>query len=345
MRTISNNLAAIIFNALVGVLLAVILGFNPLLGAVGLNAFAVLLAFVKFYITGVPFMECTNVFAGLLKEIWISILMENFYPSGDWLTAGQNMTEFVDNNTINLADCGVDPEVYINNTTYPIQIEERTDTALTIGLDYYDTKNTVVRNATAIQLAYNKAESVVRQHRQALRKKNLQKAAHAYGPAGDSANTPILQLAANGSIIDLIIEAQQKLDDVDAPEDRILVLNPEHQAKLRKEDKVLYKEIFGQKGTNELYGFKVFKTTVTPTYNGTAKTKKAFGAAAAPTTDVKSSLFYVASEVMYADGEYDMYSRLKDPEARGDIIGFQKRFVALPIRNKYIGAIINTPAA
>lgn len=344
MKTISNNLAAITFNALVGVLLAVIVGFNPLLGAVGMNIIAVGLAFVKFYLTGVPFSECSNVFAGLLKEIWISKLMENFYPNGDWLTAGENMTEFVENNTINLADCGVDPEVYINNTTYPIQIEERTDTALTIGLDYYDTKNTVVRNATAVQLAYNKLESVVKQHRQALRKKNLQKAAHAYGPAGDTANTPILQLAANGSIIDLIIEAQQKLDDVDAPEDRILVLNPEHVAKLKKEDKELYKDIFGKKGANELYGFKVFKTTVTPIYNGTTKAKKAFGAAAVPATDVKSSLFYVASEVMYADGEYDMFSRLKDPEARGDIVGFQKRFVALPIRNKYIGAIINTPA-
>lgn len=344
MKTVLNNLTAILFNTLVGVLLAVLIGFSPLAGAVAMNGVALSIGLVKFYYTGVGLENGSVLFAGLLKEIWISKLMENFYPNGDWLLAGTNMSEFVENNTINLADCGVDPEVYVNNTSYPIDIVERTDTALTIGLDYYDTKNTVVRNATAVQLAYNKLESVVKQHRQALRKKNLQKAAHAYGPAGHTANTPILQLAGNGSIVDLIIDAQKALDEVEAPEERVLILCPEHVAKLRKEDKALFKDVFGQNGSNELYGFKVYKSTVTPIYNGTAKTKNAFGAAAAPSTDVKSSLFYVASEVMYADGEYDMFSRLKDPEARGDVVGFQKRFVALPIRNKYIGAIINTPA-
>jgi hypothetical protein len=35
-----------------------------------------------------------------------------------------------------------------------------------------------------------------------------------------------------------------------------------------------------------------------------------------------------------------MYERVNDPELRGTVIGFDKRFIALPIRNKGIGAIV-----
>ena len=337
MRTLIHNLTAILFNALVGFIVAFIIGFNPLVGALAANGIAVCLALVKFYYTGRP-ITSTGLFVGLLKEVWLSQLMERFYPDGSWLTEGQNMTEFVDNNKIHLGDCGVDPDVLINNTTYPIEVSERVDSHLEINLDYFDTKNTVVRNAESKQLAYNKLESVIRGHRMALFASNIKKAAHAYGPQSNTANTPVISVGA-GSIIDAVIDAQAKFDALDFPEDRILILSPEHKAKLRKEDVKLYKEVFGQKGAGELYGFKVFGTSVTPTY-ASDNTKKVFGAAAAA-GDKKSSLFYVASEVMFADGEYDMFSRLNDPEQRGDVVGFQKRFVALPIRNKGIGAIID----
>jgi hypothetical protein len=336
-----NNIQALIINSLIGAVIALLFGFTPLSGAITANLVMLALAFVKTFYTGKPLMSKFQLYAGLFKEIWIGKIMENFYPDSSFLMRSQDMTAFVENNTINLADCGVDPEVYVNNTTYPIGFEERADGALAIPLDYYDTKNTVVRNATAVQLAYNKLESVIRQHRLALQKKNVQKAAHAYGPAANGTFTPIIQLAANGSIIDAIIDAEAAFDAVDAPkEGRILVLCPTHKAKIKKEDKVLFKDVFGQNGSKNLYGFDVFDTTVTPVYNGTTKAKVPFGNAPAG-TDVKSSLFYSEYEVMRADGEYDMFSRLKDPEARGDIVGFQKRFIALPIRGKLTGAIID----
>ncbi|MGJ1499892.1 hypothetical protein ACR79R_21440 [Sphingobacterium spiritivorum] len=339
MKTTLYNLTAILFNAIIGIGVAMICGFNPYLGAAIVNLLAVLFALYKFYYSGTPLFSRGSLFVGLLHEIWLSKLMEKFYPNGAWLTEGQNMTEFVEANKIHLGDCGVDPEVLINNTTYPVEVSERVDAHLEIVLDYFDTKNTVVRNAEQVQLKYNKLESVIRGHRMALFTANIRKAAHAYGPQSNTTETPIITLGA-GSIIDAIIDAQNALDEVNAPkEGRILLLKPSHAAKLRKEDNKLYKEIFGQKGSNELYDFKVFSTPVTPTYLADG-TKKVFDAAPAA-GDKNSSLFYLASEVMYADGEYDMFSRLKDPEARGDIVGFQKRFIAVPIRNKYNGAIID----
>ncbi|WP_293913112.1 MULTISPECIES: hypothetical protein [unclassified Sphingobacterium] len=339
MKTTLYNLTAVLFNAIIGIGVAMICGFNPYLGAAIVNLLAVLFALYKFYYSGTPLFSRGSLFVGLLHEIWLSKLMEKFYPNGAWLTEGQNMTEFVEANKIHLGDCGVDPEVLINNTTYPIEVSERVDAHLEMVLDYFDTKNTVVRNAEQVQLKYNKLESVVRGHRMALFTANIKKAAHAYGPQSNSAVTPIISLG-SGSIIDAIISARAAFNNADAPtEGRILLLTPDHEAKIQKEDKVLYNQVFGQNGSSNLYGFKTFSTTVTPTYLADG-TKKVFNAAPAA-GDKKSSLFYLASEVMYADGEYDMFSRLKDPEARGDIVGFQKRFIAVPIRNKYLGAIID----
>ena len=45
---------------------------------------------------------------------------------------------------------------------------------------------------------------------------------------------------------------------------------------------------------------------------------------------------------MKADGTVQMYERFNDPELRGTVVGFDKRFIALPIRNKGIGAIVAT---
>ncbi len=42
---------------------------------------------------------------------------------------------------------------------------------------------------------------------------------------------------------------------------------------------------------------------------------------------------------MKCDGDYEMFYTEKDVRERGDIIGFEKRFIAMPIRNKAIGAI------
>lgn len=43
---------------------------------------------------------------------------------------------------------------------------------------------------------------------------------------------------------------------------------------------------------------------------------------------------------MKAMGNMKMYEKIDDPEQRATIVGFDMRFIALPIRNKAIGAIM-----
>jgi hypothetical protein len=293
--------------------------------------------------------------AGLRKEIWIAQVMEQYYQVPSFLNVEgiQDMSENVDNDTINLAEAGIDPTVLINNTTYPVAIQDRDDTALTLSLDTFDTVNTVVRNAEQKELAYNKMESVIRGHRNALVNSTSLKASHAYTPSSNGTFTPVLATtgADNGSSFKLITEDDvfrlgEKFDDVDAPEGmRYLVLHSRHWNELVRTSTTLkeqrYRQTLGdiRRDFMELGSFRILKYRSAAVFNKSTGVKKAWGAAAAPSTDTISSFAFVAPEVMKAVGTTDMFDRLRDPEARGDVIGFQQRFVALPIRNKHIGAI------
>lgn len=64
------------------------------------------------------------------KQIWINMIMEGYYPDGSFLTRSVDMTENVEHNKINLAEAGVDPEVLIDNNTFPVPIAERTDSPI-----------------------------------------------------------------------------------------------------------------------------------------------------------------------------------------------------------------------
>lgn len=291
--------------------------------------------------------------AGLLKEIWLPIIMEQYSQEPSFLDMVDNdMSALVDNNVINLAEAGLDPEVLVNNTTYPIPTEQREDTPFVLPLDYFDTKNTVIRNAEAMQLAYDKMASVTIGHARALKLKTAGKASHAYTPGQNSTYNPVVATtgADNGSSFKLIteddvIKLAERFDEVDAPDNRVLVLHTKHWNELLRSSQTLKEQRYrAPQGTLdrvilEFAGFRITRFRSDAIFNKGTGVKKAWGAAAAPSTDTISSFAFVSSEVMKASGTTDMFSRLKDPDERGDKIGFQQFFLGMPMRNKYTGAI------
>ena len=96
--------------------------------------------------------------------------------------------------------------------------------------------------------------------------------------------------------------------------------------------------------SNRLFGFTVFTFSQLPYYKQADGTKVAFGTKATE-ADTQCSLFYSDQEVMRADGDIEVFAKYKDPGERGDVIGFQKRFTALPIRKKYQAVIYNKAGA
>lgn len=321
------NLANLLFNLLVAVLVSAITGLNPLY-AIGISmVIGTALSFVK--------LPSHSLYAGLQKELWTDILLEKFYPDRSFLQRSRDLSDFVTYNTLNLAEVGADPNVLIDNATYPVPTVQRTDIPHTVALQTLDSENTVVRNVEEMEAAYGKMESVARQHREAIFKKAAQMAAYNWAPAQDNASNFVQQAAGGGTLsFDDIIDLAGRYDDVDAPkEGRILLLSPTHRRQLQKEDKKLYKQIY--ETGNAFYDFLVFSTSVTPTYS--AGVKNAMGA-----VGDTASIAYLESEVCRAIGDMDMFYTPKDPGERGDIIGFQMRFLARSMRGKYAGAIYTT---
>jgi len=288
--------------------------------------------------------------AGVNKEIWVAQLMEPFYAESSFLDYAQDMTQFVEYNTINLADAGIDPAVLINNNVWPIPTTQRTDTPIAIPLDTLDTENTLVRNVEEMETAYDKMESVLKGHRRALRASSLKRAAHAYAPNGNTTLTPILE--ATGAIradtgrkillIEDVIKLQRAFDMIEAEGKRVMVLHPYHVEDLLTQDSKAFKEFatLPNGAVRNIYGFTMMKYPHTAVFNGT-NVKKSFGSAAVVASDRYSSLAFLEGEVMKADGSVEMFDRLRDPDQRGDIVGFQKRFKALPTRSKFIGSLVS----
>ncbi len=276
------------------------------------------------------------------KQIWTDKLMEGFYPKDDFLMASVDMTELVDYNTINLAEAGVDPAVLIDNTSYPINAATRSDVPLSITLKTLDTESTIVRNIEKKELSYNKMESVVRSHRNALRKGAIKLAAHYWAANADGTYTPVI--AATGDLSNgykklkfediLVIRAKLVALDIDITRVNIM-LNPRHETDLLEQDMKLYKEIIA---SGNIFNMRYFVNSQTPRFNATTATRVAYGAAPAGTDTIASTL-WVTDEVMKADGSVDVFAKYNDPDQKGDVINFQKRFIALPLRSKGLGAI------
>ena len=286
----------------------------------------------------------------LQKEIWVNQIKENFYPDSSFLNFVRDFSAMVEFDAINIAEAGVDPEVLINSNTYPIRIKQRVDNNQRIELDKFETENTLVRRPEVIEYSYDQLESVLMGHRNTLRASTARKAAHAFAPMENGAYTPVISTTGEKTrdgrkrlTVADILALKEEYDMMAVPlEMRYLVLNPRHVSDLILFDTKAFKDIVDlvDGKPRRFAGFNMLQTSVTPTYNATNLKKVAFGAEKA-TTDTFCSFSYCSDEVMKADGEIYLYSRYDDPEQRGTIVGFDKRFVAMPIRNRGIGAIVS----
>lgn len=276
------------------------------------------------------------------KQVFTNVIKENFIPDTSFLSRCVDMSEFVEHNTINLAEAGADPKVLMNETN-DIGMAQRTDSGIAIPLNTFDTESTVVKNIEEVETSYEKTESVVRSHKSALLKMISAHAAHNFAPAKDGEFTPVLVATGAKNSYGVaaltfsdILDFETKFRELDAPmENLVLLLNPRHLADLKAENMKAYKEMMSDK---KIGAFDLYTSSVTPTYNGTTGERNAFGAAPAE-TDAISSVAWVDTEVMRSAGTIKMFLRRDDPTVRGDIFGFQQRYVAMPMRSKCIGAI------
>jgi len=174
----------------------------------------------------------------------------------------------------------------------------------------------------------------------------MEYAANRIAPATDSTDTPLIDATGtdNGDGVKRLTYKdvrglRKRFDNGELPsEGRILVLSAQHQEDLELEDVERFDKVM-DKGM--LAGFKVYFLAEKrlPRYNQSTGAKVAWGASATPATDVHASIAFHKDEVMRAQGTVDLFSKEKDPENRGDVIGFQMRGLSMPIRGKGVAAL------
>jgi hypothetical protein len=260
-----------------------------------------------------------------------------------------------ESNIIHIPTSDFEPDVLLNNTTYPIALQAYTDSEVTISLDKYQTKVTTLTDDQVIGAAYNRIDAATRTHIQAILKSKYAKAIHAIAPASNAANTPVI--ATSGAIVggaefgrklftyaDLVA-MKSKFDALQMPmSGRRIVLAPDHY-----NDLLLDRERFGDNFSNfrsgevapMVAGFQIYQYIANPYYNASS-VKLAFGAV--PTgTDFQASVAFYVPNIAKKTGMTKQYfaPSALDPQNQTNKIAYRHYFIAVPKRSKYIGAIVS----
>ncbi len=344
-------LSALLFNAFVGAMLASCADISPIVGAIGGVTIPTVVG--SFVPNGV-------LCEGVLVEIWTGEVIKALRDGAEalFLNGLPDYSRYAENDVIHLVDCGADPDVLINNTTYPIDVQTITDSDKAFSLDKYQTKATPVTDDELYACSYDKIASVKERHVDAININKYAKALHALAPASNTSNTPILETT--GDVVDStiasrkrltradIIALKRKFDDMKIPViGRRLVLCAEH-----IEDLLLVDQKFADQYYNyttgkiaNLYGFEVFEYQDSPQYTA-AGVKKAFGAIVAAGDRSASVAFHVKNTFKAAGSTKMYFSEAKtDPQNQRNLVNFRHYYVVLPKRTKGCMAILSKATA
>ena len=326
-KVVLQAVTACLFNALVGAILALLLGVSPLIGAVVALVAGVLLSIFA------PSGKVLR--AGVLTEVWTGELVKTLRSKeqATWLDGIPDASSLSNNNVIHLVDVGGDPDVLINNTSYPI---------ISISLDKFQTKVTPVTDDELYALSYDKMARVKDSHAVSIANGKFTKAAHSFCGKKNTPKTPVLKTsgekdAETGRIkmtVKDLIAIKKTMDKLGIPaEGRRLVLCNDHVNDLLETSEAFEKQynINRTDGTlGRLYGFDIYEYVNTPIYAKNGE-KKDVGATAG-TGEFQCSFAFYKQRVFKCTGETKMYySEAKnDPQHQQNLINYRHYFIAMP---------------
>ena len=281
---------------------------------------------------------------GLQTEVWIADIKEKPLPDTSFITQSQDYSAYVNKNTLHLAEAGVDPDVHLNyfsqnNTELPIQAID--DIPNEVLLQIWSTSQTKHNNLLDAELSYDKRASILNRHRASLAKNMAQRTAFAWSPQKTDAYNKVISLGATDSVVDGLFDQQAFFRDLDLDVSNMnVILTADHAARIRKEDKKLYKEISSEKGA-VIADFRVFFYSKTPYYTSDGE-KKPYGSTVEQ-TDKKASIIWSSEEVFRCTGDVEIYPTLKHSGWQADLFSMGQRALNGKIRAnnpKYFGALL-----
>lgn len=326
---------ALVANILTGAAFAHTVGADPLAGSV----VAVALGTV-----------CGNLIpggalgAGVYTEIWTGELVKYLRRGleATWLDGIPDNSSIVNNDVIHLVDVGVDPDVLINNTTYPIPLQALDDADIPIGLDKFQTKVTPITDDELYAISYDKMARVKESHGNSIKDAKFAKAAHAMCATSNTAKTPVLATTGERDpetgrkklTVGDLLRMKRAMDKLNVPNvGRRLVLCNDHVNDLLETDQK-FKEQYNINRNDgivgRLYGFDIYEFCNNPLYTTAGVKKSVF--ASAGTGEFQCSFAFYTQRVFKATGSTKMYfsEAGTDPEYQRNKINFRHYFIAMP---------------
>lgn len=287
---------------------------------------------------------------GVYTEVWTGELVKQLRGgmTASFLDGVSDYSDAVNNEVVHLVDVGGDPDVLINNTTYPIAAQELEDGDIALGLDKFQTKKTPVSDDQLFAISYDKMGSVIERHGDAITIAKFKKAAHALAPNSNTAKTPVVPTSGeddNGRkkcTRKDIIALKRKLDALQVPTaGRRLVLCSDHVNDLLEDDQKFRDQYYNYTTGKiaNMYGFEVYEFENCP-YFTKEGTKVPFKNSPSG-TDHQASFCFYTKRVFRAQGSTKMYYRdaQTNPDYQQNEVNFRHYYIVLPKKMEAIGAI------
>lgn len=342
-----KEIVKFVTGTLVNVLMSIIILF--LLGVPNAGFWGLIVGVVLPMALG-KFLPKGSALEGVYTEVWTGELVKQLRGgmSASWLDGVSDYSAAVNNEVVHLVDVGGDPDVLINNTTYPIAAQELEDGDIALGLDKFQTKKTAVSDDQLFAISYDKMGSVIERHGDAITIAKFKKAAHALAPNSNTAKTPVVPTSGeddNGRkkcTRKDIIALKRKLDALQIPTaGRRLVLCSDHVNDLLEDDQKFRDQYYNYTSGKiaNMYGFEVYEFENCP-YFTKEGTKVPFKNSPSG-TDHQASFCFYTKRVFRAQGSTKMYYRdaQTNPDYQQNEVNFRHYYIVLPKKMEAIGAI------
>lgn len=348
-NSIIKTLMALAINCIVGLFIAVLFGLPLWLGPAILNLIALIVPLLPLSMLG-------TLRAGVYQEVWTGKVVEHFTHAeeGTFLDGVPDFSQYAENDVIHMNEVSGDPDVIVNNSTYPLTPIQLPDGDIAISLDKLETSPTSVTDDELYALSYDKIALVKERHANKLAEGRLDRAIHAFAPAKDTPETPVIMTSGESDGTRLkfsrkdVIKMRRKADDMKIPKKgRRLVLCSDHINDLLEEDQKFQNQYHNYETgvIAKMYGFEIYEAINCPVYSQD-KVKKAFGSATI-VGDFEASVFFYVPRMFKANGSTKMYysPAATDPLNKRNIVSFTNRFVSMPQQaRRSIGAIASATA-
>lgn len=296
--------------------------------------------------------------AGNFPEIWLGRVIDNL-KKGDvapWLEGIAeiaanpvmiNEGTITEKQKIYVPVTEFDVDVLVNNTTYPIDVQEYADGTIEITLNKFQTKVTTLSDDDAMGASYEKIDTVTKSHTRAINSDKYQRALHSIAPAATTADTPVIKTTGaddgTGRLrmrYEDLVEARRAFPYKGAR----LVLSNDHYNDLLL-DRERFANLLVNHKTGEtapvIAGFKIYKYDdgVHPLYDNTGA-KKAYGALAVA-GDTEASVMFTEDAIGKKTGITKQYfvKAENNPRTQANELNYRHYFIAVPYQAKKIGAI------